>query len=151
MIRRHFIAFLMLIGLGLWLYLSLISKTMTAVPETILFESFPWLAGFMPHLPFLLAPVIFTLVIAVFFRILPDATIKWHDVWFGAAVTAILLIIGEKAIAFYLQKTIVSSLYGAAGSLIIILLWVYWSANVFLFGVETARAYSEMFGSRSSD
>ncbi|MBU8922866.1 MAG: YihY/virulence factor BrkB family protein [Bacteroidales bacterium] len=147
MIRRHMLAFLMLIGLALWLYLLLISKTLTIIPEKIILESFPKSAGYMPQVPVLLSPVLFTFIFAILYRVLPDRHIPWKDVWFGAAFTALLSVITEKLIGFYLQKTIVTSLYGAAGSLIIVLLWIYWSAVVFLFGAELARAYAHRLGS----
>lgn len=150
MIRRHLLAFLMLIALGLWLYVSLLVKTLTVIPDKLFLESFPEVARFWPHIPEILAPVVLTMLFAVLFKFLPDARIRWHDVWFGAAVTAVLLVISEKVIAYYLQKTIVTSLYGAAGSLIILLLWVYWTAVVFLFGAESARSYTERLGSRSA-
>ncbi|MCK4539300.1 MAG: YihY/virulence factor BrkB family protein [Candidatus Krumholzibacteria bacterium] len=149
MIRRHLLAFLMLIGLALWLYLLLISRTLTIIPEKLILESFPKSAGYMPHIPVFLSPIIFTFIFAVLYRVLPDRHIPWNDVWFGAAFTALLSVITEKLIGFYLQKTIVTSLYGAAGSLIIVLLWIYWSAVVFLFGAELARAYAHRLGSLS--
>ncbi len=151
MIRRHFLAFLMLIGLGLWLYLLLLSKSIAVVPERFFLTSFPWLVDYMPRIPLFFSPVLYTLLFAILYTILPDARIKWSDVWFGAAVTAILFMITEKLIGLYLQRTIVTSLYGAAGSLIVVLLWIYWSANVFLFGAELTRAYAIRFGSRRPD
>ncbi|HSG29741.1 MAG TPA: YihY/virulence factor BrkB family protein [Candidatus Krumholzibacterium sp.] len=149
MIRRHFLAFLMLISLALWLYLLLISRTLTIFPEKLFIESFPEMVDFMPHIPLLVSPIIFTLVFAVLFAVLPDRKIPWSDVWFGSAFTAILTVITEKLIGLYLQKTIVTSLYGAAGSVIIVLLWIYWTAVVFLFGAELAKAYSKRCGSLS--
>lgn len=149
MIRRHFIAFLMLLALALWLYLLLISRTLTIFPDKLLIESFPEMVDFMPHIPMLVSPIIFTFVFALLFAVLPDRKIPWGDVWFGAAFTAILTVITEKLIGLYLQKTIVTSLYGAAGSVIVILLWIYWTAVVFLFGAELARAYSKRCGSLS--
>jgi membrane protein len=151
MIRRHLLAFLMLIGLVIWLYLLLISRTLTIIPEKLILESFPKSAGYMPHIPVLFSPILFTFIFAILYRVLPDRHIPWSDVWFGAAFTAILSVITEKLIGIYLQKTIVTSLYGAAGSLIIVLLWIYWSAVVFLFGAELTRAYAKRLGSLSGD
>jgi len=151
MIRRHFLAFLMLIGLGLWLYLLLLSKSIAAIPERLFVESFPRLADYVPRIPFLISPILYTLLFSVLYTILPDAKIKWRDVWFGAAFFLDHSATTEKLIGYYLQKTMVTSLYGAAGSIIVILLWIYWSANVFLFGAELTRAYAVRFGSRRDD
>ncbi|MBN2072294.1 MAG: YihY/virulence factor BrkB family protein [Candidatus Krumholzibacteriota bacterium] len=147
-LRSNFFAFLMVIGLGLSLYTSLVMKTLTVIPEKLLLESFPEVAGFLPRIPDLLSPLILTLLFATLFKVIPNIRIKWGDVWFGAAFTSILFVVSEKLIEMYLQKTIVTSLYGAAGSIIILLLWVYWSAMIFLFGAELARSYAERFGSR---
>jgi len=148
-LKRNFFAFLMVIGLGLWLYTSLVMKTLTMLPEKLLLESFPEVANFLPRIPTLLSPVILALLLAILFKVIPNVRIRWSDVWFGAFFTSIIFVISEKILEFYLQKTIVTSLYGAAGSLVILLLWVYWSAMIFLFGAELVKTYALIFGSRS--
>ena len=147
-LKRHLFAFLMVVCLGIWLYTSILFEALTVIPEKLLLESFPEVAGFLPKIPMLLSPFVLTLLFAILFKVIPNVKIKWTDVWFGAAFTSILFFISEKLIEIYLQKTIVTSLYGAAGSLVILLLWVYWSAMIFLFGAELARSYAERFGSR---
>jgi len=83
-----------------------------------------------------------TLTIALVYRILPDAKIAWRDVWVGAAVSAMLFWLGNHLIGWYLAATSVTSVYGAAGSIVIVLLWVYYSSQVVLFGAEFTRVYA---------
>ena len=81
-----------------------------------------------------------TLLFGVIFKVLPDAMIEWRDVWFGAVITAILFIVGRYLIAFYLTYTAPASTYGAAGSLVLVLLWVYYSSLILFFGAALTRA-----------
>src|SRR5207249_5336061 len=85
---------------------------------------------------------------AMIFRFLPDAKIKWDDVWIGGMITSILFLIGKWALGLYLGSGAAGSAYGAASSLITLLLWVYYSAQILLFGAEFTRVYTDQFGSR---
>ena len=138
----------MVLCLGVWLYASILFGALTVIPEKLLLESFPEVAGFLPHIPMILSPFILTLLFATLYKVIPNIRIRWTDVWFGAAFTSVLFLISEKLIEVYLRRTIVASFYGAAGSIVILLLWVYWSAMIFLFGAELARSYADRFGSR---
>jgi len=89
---------------------------------------------------------IITLLFAIIFRTLPDGNIKWKDAFVGASSTAILFMIGKFAIGFYLGSSTVATVYGAAGSVIIILLWVYYSAIILYFGAEYTKVYAKAFG-----
>ena len=82
------------------------------------------------------------------FKVLPDAKVAWRDVWVGAALTALLFTIGKFAIGLYLGKSDVGSTYGAAGSLVIVLVWVYYSAQILLFGAEFTQVYANQVGMR---
>ena len=82
------------------------------------------------------------------YKLMPRVQIDWRDVSIGAVVTALLFIAGKFLISLYLGRSGISSRFGAAGSLVVVLLWVYYSAQVFLFGAEFTRAYSHKFGSR---
>ena len=93
----------------------------------------------------LLSFVVITFMFAVISKLLPDVRIAWRNVWTGAAVTAVLFTIGKTLIALYLGGSTVASVYGAAGSLIVILLWVYYSAQVVFFGAEFTKVYSRRF------
>jgi membrane protein len=90
--------------------------------------------------------IVITILFAVIFKVLPDAKIKWKDVRPGAIFTAILFMIGRLVIGLYISKSGTSSTYGAAGSLIVILLWVYYTAIILYFGAEFTRAYADFYG-----
>ena len=114
-----------------------------------------WIGGLMPGseaLAFILNIVLslsmITLLFATIFKFLPDAKIAWHDVWIGAFLTALLFTIGKFALGIYLGKSGVASSYGAAGSLIVLLLWVYYSSQILFFGAEFTQVYANRFGSR---
>jgi len=83
------------------------------------------------------------LLFAMIFKILPDADIRWRDVWLGATITAVLFSIGKHLIALYIGSKSITSLYGAAGALAIIMIWVYYSTQILLFGAEVAKAYAD--------
>jgi membrane protein len=89
---------------------------------------------------------VITLLFAMIFKYLPDAKVAWKDVWFGAAVTSLLFAIGKLAIGLYLGHSAVASAYGAAGSLAVLLIWLYYSAQIFLFGAELTKAHATRSG-----
>ena len=99
----------------------------------------------------LLSLAVFTLLFALMYKVLPRVHIAWRDVWVGAAVTSILFAVGKFLIGLYIGRTTVASSYGAAGALAVLLLWVYYSSQVFLFGAEFTRAYAESHGSRKPE
>jgi len=92
--------------------------------------------------------LIITLLFALFYKILPDVTIKWRDVWVGAAVTSLLFGIGTVALSIYLSISSIGSLYGAASSILVILMWVNYSAQIFLYGAEFTYVYATRYGSQ---
>jgi membrane protein len=115
-----------------------------------------WFSGVLPDMFVLLwvtnlisSLAVFTVLFALVYRTLPDTKIHWRDLWLGAAITALLFTIGKSMIGLYLGTSGVTSAYGAAGSFVLILLWVYYSATIFLFGAEITRSYSEHVGSRA--
>lgn len=91
--------------------------------------------------------MIVTLLFAMIYKVLPDVKISWRDVWFGAAVTALLFTLGKFLIGLYLGHAGIGSFYGAAGSLIVILFWIYYSAQILLFGAEFTQVYAGWSGS----
>ena len=113
-----------------------------------------WSGGMMPGMEALvqilnsvLSLVVITLLFAMIFKFLPQAKIAWHDVWIGAFITAALFTVGKFALGLYLAKSGVGSSYGAAGSLIVLLLWVYYSSQILFFGAEFTQVYANRFGS----
>jgi membrane protein len=114
-----------------------------------------WVGGLMPGsetiaqmLNILFSLAMITLLFAMIFKFLPDAKIAWRDVWIGAFITAALFTIGKFALGIYLGKSGVASSYGAAGSLIVLLLWVYYSSQILFFGAEFTQVYANRFGTR---
>jgi uncharacterized BrkB/YihY/UPF0761 family membrane protein len=89
---------------------------------------------------------VITAIFALLFRLLPDIQISWHDVWLGAAFTAVLFTLGKYALGMYLGKASFGSTYGAAGSLVIVLVWVYYSAQILFFGAEFTQVYAREYG-----
>ena len=88
-----------------------------------------------------------TLLFGLIYKFVPDIEIEWKDVWIGAGLTSILFTIGKFLIGFYLGSSSVTSAYGAAGSIVTVLLWVYYSALIFLLGAEFTQAYADAYGS----
>lgn len=89
-----------------------------------------------------------TLLFALIFKLAPDVEIQWCDVWIGALFTAVLFSVGRLALGFYLGRGSFGSSYGAAGSLVIVMLWIYYTAQILFFGAEFTQVYSTRFGSR---
>ena len=98
---------------------------------------------------FIVSFVIITLVFAMIYKGLPRVSVGWRDVWIGAAVTALLFTIGKTLIGLYLGRTSTASAFGAAGSLVVLLIWVYYSAQIFLLGAEFTWVYAHRHGSRA--
>ncbi len=96
----------------------------------------------------LISLALVTILFGAIYKVLPDRSLAWRDVMFGAVVTAILFTVGKALIGWYLGTTTIASSYGAAGSLIVLLLWVFYSSCIFLFGAEITRAYATKFGTR---
>ncbi len=139
-VLKRVLSFGMVIGIALLLLLSLaISAGLSAF--TGLFEaSAPVII--LQVVNVLLSFLISTLLFAMAFKILPDVHLNWRDVWVGAAVTAALFAIGKSLIGLYLGQSAISSTYGAAGSLIVLLVWIYYSTQIILFGAEVTQVYA---------
>jgi len=146
LLRTHFLAFLMLVCVGFYLYALVLLNALKVVRGPEIIRTVPALENLLPQLPRIISPfVLFTLFMLVF-RILPARRIEWKDVWFGSLVTTLLFSVMNRVILYYLQQTAVSSFYGAAGSFVVVLLWVYWSAMILLYGAELAKAWADRYG-----
>jgi membrane protein len=111
-------------------------------------DSIPHNALMLETLNFLFLYVLSTVLFATIYKVLPGATIEWKDVWIGASITSVLFTIGKTLTGFYLLHSVTASVFGAAGSFVVLLLWVYYSAQVFLLGAEFTKLYAQYFGSR---
>jgi membrane protein len=99
----------------------------------------------------LISLIVVALLFALIFRLVPDADIAWQDVWLGALIAALLFELGKFVLGFYFGRSALASNYGAAGSLIIILVWVYYSAQILFFGAAFTRVYALRHGSHRND
>ena len=150
MVRARFLSFTAVLGTGFLLSVSLV---LSAVVAAFGRYGWGWLPAIRPMLEladFLGSMLMHTLLFAMIFKLLPDASIRWREVWLGAGVTAGLFFVGKLAIGAYLGTSEVGAAYGAAGWVILILAWVYYSAQIVLFGAEFTRAYATRFTSPRS-
>ena len=97
---------------------------------------------------FIVSFAVITVLFAMIFKFLPDVTIAWRDVWIGASITSFLFTLGKFLLGFYLGRSSISSSYGAAGSLVLILVWVYYSSQILFFGAEFTQVYANRYGSK---
>jgi membrane protein len=140
------LAFMMVLGTGCMLLFSVgLSIAFAALGE--------YLSGYLPipelalhGMNFLVSLFIITLLFALIFKVVPDAVIAWRDVWIGAALTALLFLLGTLFIGLYLGKSSVASTFGAAASLAVLLIWIYYSAQILFLGAEFAQVYATRRG-----
>jgi membrane protein len=149
MIRYRFFSFALVMGIGFLLIVSLLFSALIALLGK-------FLGGFLPvpelllHLANLaISWVAVTALFALLYKFVPDVKIEWRDVWIGAAVTSFLFSVGKFLIGLYLGKASVGSAYGAAGSLVVFLVWVYYSAQIFFLGAEFTHVFAGRHGSRA--
>ncbi|MCL5126587.1 MAG: YihY/virulence factor BrkB family protein [Deltaproteobacteria bacterium] len=147
-IEMRFISFLIVLGIGLLLLVSLAATTMLSTVESIVFEAFPIFANHLSKINSLISLAVIPVLVACAYKFIPATKIAWGDIWPGCVLVSLLLAIGKFAITIYLNFARISSLYGAAGSLVILLVWVYFSAQVFFFGAELTKVYASQYGSR---
>jgi membrane protein len=147
LIRTRLLSFALVVLLAALLLLSLLTSAALAVLENFAAEKWSNAAAFYGILSSLSAFGIIACLFAVVYKMLPDAALSWSDVWIGAAVTAGLFSLGKYAISLYLAHSVVASTFGAAGSVIALLLWIYYSAQIFLLGAQFTRQYALRFGS----
>ncbi len=147
-IEMRFISFLIVFGIGVLLLASLAVTTILSTIETVIIEAFPIFGNYLYKINSLISLAIIPVLIACAYKFIPATKIEWRDVWSGCLLASLLLALGKFMIALYLSLTRISSLYGAAGSLVILLVWVYYSAQVFFFGAELTKVYAFRHGSR---
>lgn len=143
-----------LLSLGMILsiaFLLLVSLALSAVLSSfgnVIANMVPGIGEILLHvINFAISTAVITLLFAMMFKIIPDADIAWRDVWVGAAVTALLFVIGKFLIGFYLGRSDPGQAYGAAGALAVLLVWIYYSAMILFFGAEFTQKWAENRGS----
>lgn len=147
-IKQRFLSFSLVLGTGILLLLSLVSSAVLAPVEGFMGHLLPWPVFFLESLDFLLSFGVITLLLAAVFRLLPDTEIAWKDVWIGAAIASLLLMTGKVLTGLYLAGAAVASTYGAVSSPLVVLVWIYYSAQIVLFGAEITHVYANKHGSR---
>jgi membrane protein len=145
-LRQRLLSFSMVLIIAFLLLVSLVISTLLVIFGNYLRDLIPGFTYLWQALNFLISFGIITLLFAMIFKILPDAKIAWKDVWMGAAITALLFEIGKFLLGFYLGHTSFASAYGAAGSLVIILTWVFYSAQILFLGAEFTQVYVRSYG-----
>ena len=133
--------------LGFLMMVSLVISAAVAAVQTYIGGLMPGVAIMIKVLNFVISLALITVLFAAIYKILPDRQLEWRDVGMGALVTAVLFDIGKTLIGLYIGSTAVASSFGAAGALAIILVWVYYSSQIFLLGAEFTRAFAEQHGS----
>jgi membrane protein len=147
-IKDRFFSFTMVLGTGFLLLVSLIISASLAALNEFITGIVPEAVILATIINFVVSFAIITFLFALIYKVVPDVKINWRDVWIGAAVTALLFTLGKWANIFYMERSAPASTYGAAGSLIIILLWVYYSAQILFLGAEFTQVYANRYGSR---
>lgn len=146
-VKTRMLSFGMILGIGFLLLISLVVTTAVSAVGA-------WATGLLPAAKvlveggtFVVSFALITLLFAMIYKVLPDVEIGWRDVWIGAAATALLFTVGKFLIGLYLAKSSVASTYGAAGSLVVVLLWIYYSAQILFLGAEFTQVYASHHGS----
>jgi membrane protein len=147
-IKDKFFSFSMVLGTGFLLLISLVISAALAALSNMIMAWMPGMDTITQIVNFILSLLVITVLFALIFKYVPDAKIAWTDVWIGAVVTALLFTIGKALIGLYIGYSSLSSTYGAAASLAVILLWVYYSAQIMFFGAEFTQVYANTYGSR---
>ena len=144
LVRTRLFSFGLIVSIGFLLLISLIITTILAALSDWVLNHWPNLLLVIFYgLKFIISFGVVMFLFALMFKFLPDAKIQWKHLWLGSVLTALLFLMGKTAIGFYLSKTNPGSAYGAAGSIILILLWVSYSSMIFFYGAEFTRAYAD--------
>jgi len=140
-IKTRLLSFGMVLGIGFLLLVSLVLTAAVSATGKFMEGRLP--GGELPWqiVTFVLELGLVTVLFAILFKYLPDVKLQWRDVWVGAAFTSVLFVVGKFGLGLYLGKGAVGSAYGAAGSLVVLLLWIYYSAQILFFGAEFTQVY----------
>jgi membrane protein len=146
LIRQRFLSFSLVLGTGVLLLCSLVSSAALAAVESFMGPLFPWSVLFLASVDFVFWCGVIALLLAAIFKLLPDTEVAWSDVWIGAAIASLLFTTGKVLIGLYLAGSAVGSAYGAMSAPLAILVWIYYSAQIFLFGAEITHVHANKHG-----
>jgi membrane protein len=148
LVKERFYSFAMILGIGFLLLVSLVLNAWIAAMGKFFASALPTPESLLHVVTFVISFLVITFLFAAIYKMLPAVRLQWSDVAVGASVTSLLFTIGKQLIGLYLGKTTFGSTYGAAGSLVIVLVWVYYSAQLFFLGAEFTKVYTKTFGSQ---
>jgi len=147
-IRQRFLSLSMVVGIAFLLLVALVVNAGLAALGSRLNEVVPGMPIVWQVVGWVVTFLVISGLFAMIFKVLPDVKIRFRDVWIGAMITAAFFMVGKLLLGLYIAKADVASSYGAAGSVVVMLLWIYYSAQIFFFGAEFTQAYARMHGSR---
>lgn len=147
-IRNRVASFMMVLAIGFLLILSLVLSAVVSTLSKYRVDYLPGSTILWENLDFIVSLSLMTFVFGLMFKYVPDAKIAWKDVFVGSMITAVLFLFGKFLLGVYLSKGSLGSAYGAAGSLIVLLAWIYYSAQIILLGAEFTQVYTRMYGSK---
>jgi membrane protein len=150
LLRSRLASLCVVAALGMMLLASLLISAALAAPDAYIGEHLPFGKEMLSLLNLGISFVLDAMLFAAIYKILPDTDLQWHDVVVGAIATAVLFEVGNLLIGLYLRSSAIASTYGAAGGLIALLLWIYYSAQIFLLGAEFTKAYACRKGSQQN-
>lgn len=142
------ISFVLVFGIGILLLVSMMASSILSGLESLLVEFNivqPW---FMSKANSFVSFALIPLLLAMAYKLIPLRRVKWTDVWSGVVVVSVLFLMGKSVLTYYLSISRFRTIYGAAGSLVIFLLWIYYLSQIFFFGAEMTKVYAQLFGSR---
>jgi membrane protein len=145
-VKQRLLSFALVLSVGFLLMVSLVVSAVLGALHAYLDERVAEAALFWNGLDLVISFTLATVLIAMMFKYLPDAEIEWRDTWLGALITAALFIVGKQVIGLYLGQTTVASSFGAAASVVIFMIWVYFAALILLFGAEITQAVAARRG-----
>jgi membrane protein len=136
----------MVLGVAFLLLVSLVLSAALSAVGNVVSASLPGGAVLWQAVNFVMSLGLITVLFAMIFKVIPDAKIAWRDVWVGAFVTSLLFSLGKLGLGVYLGRASLASPFGAAGSVIVLVVWVYYAAQILLLGAEFTQAYARRFG-----
>ncbi len=147
-IRDRFFSFTLVLGVAFLLLVSLMLSAALSAAGNLFEERLPGGEAVWQVINFVVSIGTVTVLFGLIFKVVPDVKIQWRDVWIGALFTAVLFTLGKFAIGLYLGRSSVASPFGAAGSVVVLVVWVYYSAQILFFGAEFTQVYARLHGSR---
>lgn len=147
-IQHRLLSFAMVLSIGFLLLVSLVLTTAISTLGKFIGSRIHGIEAFSQVLNFAASFGVITVLFAFIFKYMPDVRLPWRDVWFGAGFTSLLFTVGKLALGLYLAKSTTTSAFGAAGSLVVVIMWVYYSAQILFFGAELTQAYAKQRGAK---